>query len=324
MTISSAIVAADVLIRSIPKIVRDERVARGQEVALAEALVSVRDVLGGLLSASPEEVVRNFSHRATQGSRAISLDDVQSASSYGSAIASSEELSPTGQSYFAELRGVKGDIALEDVRAIAPRVLAVIGQGFSQDEILRSDSRLTPSLVRASILYAITLVLEERFPPLVPEPVGDRALRSRLPLHDQTLLDNLCHFRSRDTPEKQLAGWEGVVLEVERGFDNIAEEYLLALSNRDDLDEVLSLVSPTAQVQLRAEVVVWDQRFESATETIAEPLLGRGRWATRWYWYRLPILRGGKFVSGLQAMNVDFPVNECPPSLETGPGETKA
>lgn len=96
--------------------------------------------------------------------------------------------------------------------------------------------------------------------------------------------------------------WRLLVTEIETGYDQVVEEYLLSLRCR----AALALAWPTLSERVRssrlAELDALDARFMAATAEDAE-----GRFARfsrvegddGWLWLRLPVRRHGEFARDL-------------------------
>ena len=96
-------------------------------------------------------------------------------------------------------------------------------------------------------------------------------------------------FADHVTADSLIGVWEWLVDEVERGYDDVIEEYANDLSSRAILDDLLAV----APAQLARTIRTWsdplDRRFLDATTRAEKPFHGSADpkspyAASRWHW----------------------------------------
>lgn len=97
-------------------------------------------------------------------------------------------------------------------------------------------------------------------------------------------------------------GWSRLVAEVERGYDQLVDEYTNDLSCRDWLALAWPMLTENVRLARQSELDALDARFMAATTEDADGRLGRFRHIEAgdgWWWRRLPTRREGAFARDL-------------------------
>ena len=277
--------------RGIDLIVSDPRMGDyaacigGTRLEAGKILASVAFVLGDLAKGlSVQQVVDLY-----EGD--LLTDEVCAAIAYGAVLARDEQLPPAAAAGFAER--LPAGISLQDVIAHAEPVLGELAAGAPREGLLARDPALSEELIAAVLRYAESLARNDRL--AVPaEPPEWTFLRDMLSEPDRTLVEDFRLYwsetRGPGIPERQLDGWRRVVenLERDRYFTEDRSEYECDLRVRDDLEEWLTVLSPTNKERWLELVMELDKRFDSATRHVSKPLRGPETKPRRWWWYRVP------------------------------------
>ena len=104
--------------------------------------------------------------------------------------------------------------------------------------------------------------------------------------------------------DEMLRSWWRLVAEVERGYDQMVDEYTNDLSCRDWLAAAWPLFSDHVRDLRRAELDAIDDRFRKATLDDGGRALGQFAQIESkdgWWWRRLPVQRAGTFAAEVAA-----------------------
>ena len=280
--------------RSVRRISVDPRVLNGEQASLEGTGIPVSLVLGLLAQGHCEDEVLErlrSSRYADAGRRSVTRDDVRAAIAYGAALAQDEALSLPADDRFLEWKHELGEFSVDEVKARASNILASLAAGESERAVLARSPPLSPVDLRAVMAYGAALAADESLPPAEPETSEQRFLRDDLLPQDRALVDELMAYRApfhNATPERIFARWQGLVEKVEAGYEDIYDEYVLALSRRDVLEDAVSIVSPLSEERLLRVIRPWDRRFDSATSPATRAIFPAQAKPGRWWWYRVP------------------------------------
>jgi hypothetical protein len=105
-------------------------------------------------------------------------------------------------------------------------------------------------------------------------------------------------------PESYLIGllenWSDVVAYIERGYNLTIEDYENDIWRRDDIDEVMQLLSEAGRKAYAELLAPIDERFVQATFEVPIPIspLAEGS-LERWWWRRVPKRMGDDMLEWL-------------------------
>jgi hypothetical protein len=86
------------------------------------------------------------------------------------------------------------------------------------------------------------------------------------------------------------------------------DDFTLALSERDTLEEVRLAGGFPLRERLGKALEAADAQFRSRSVEVARPLMGTA--PQRWWWYRVPVLRGADINRQLAVRNLLPPVSD--------------
>jgi hypothetical protein len=126
-----------------------------------------------------------------------------------------------------------------------------------------------------------------------------RCFQTGVSAHEQRLIRDLLArptYKSVWTPEGLFKTWHWLVDQVESGaYDDMVDEYVNGLIQRDLLEDAVSLVAPARQGPIRELVEPLDFRFEAATRSVDAPLYVNTGRVPRWWFFRVPLRAGAYF-----------------------------
>ena len=197
---------------------------------------------------------------------------------------------------------------LSDLRALSARVLdAYLTTATGSTECPRPRQVERDSI---AMQYAEALVRQEEVvDSLTALSTAEAPLQAALPTADRKRLDEFLLYRGLRRPletlDTLLTGWRCLVERLDEGGKSLSyEEYEDWLFRRDSLEDALSLLSPTAQVPLEAQVHVLNRRFSLATLALATSIRPASRWRLQpWWWYRVPDPPGDGFYKRLKSLS---------------------
>jgi hypothetical protein len=105
-------------------------------------------------------------------------------------------------------------------------------------------------------------------------------------------------------PEEHLLGlieeWSSVVAEIEQGYKLTIYDYINDITVRDDIAEMMQLLTETGKSRLAEWVDPIDERFLRATREVPLPVsYPSAEPRDRWWWYRIPERLGEDLASDL-------------------------
>jgi len=285
----------------------DPSIDDGLLACVGDTTIPVFEVLDRLaLGRSEEEILAwSGSSRYTGYGGPLTREGIRAAAAYGAVLVSETRLSPPAEAALAG--SVAGGVSIEQARACAGTVLGELARGDSQPEILARHRELSPELLRAAVAYSARIAFDDLPSAVVPETPEQTFLRDALSADDRRLVEEVFVYQApfnRATPEMLLEGWRRFVAEVEEGYDDIYDEYTLALTRRDSLeDSAVTIVSPAGQERLLKAIRPWDRRFEAATRPIGQAI--SQRWMVRrWWWHRIPRTPADAVIEHLQGVGI--------------------
>jgi uncharacterized protein (DUF433 family) len=285
-----------------------ERGEAGEEARITGTSVRVSELLWWLGAGGHREdfSVIDLGRSRPEGERALTAEDIRAAAAYGAQLARDRTLSKPAtlalQEALDALRVLVGSTTVEEAAAAAPKVLDDRAQGMSAGAMSERDPRHTRQVVAAATWYAAYLARDQHRRP-IGESGDRRALREPLGEADRRAIEDYGVYLGaqglRGTPEELLTEWREFVEQIETGFRDAAEgdellqasygdpseQYENRLFGRDHLGKMMVMISPSGQEHWRRLIDPWDQRFEGATEPIADPPWYPGR---SWWWRRVP------------------------------------
>ena len=258
--------------------------------------IPVFEILDRLALGQTEEEILKWarSSRYAAGANQLSREGIRAAAAYAAVLTQETKLSPPAEAAFCESLPVA--VSPLETRERTGVVLAHLARGLSKQEVIAQHPDLSAEQFQAAVAYGIRLVRHERLLSAPRETPGQTYLRDGLTVDDRMRVEEIrvyYEFVYRATPEELFETWKRFVEDVERGYDDIYDEYVWALGRRDHLeDTVVTIVSPASQERLDRLIRPWDQRFEAATlpsKLAIFPL----RWTVRrWWWQRVPTVPG--------------------------------
>jgi len=108
----------------------------------------------------------------------------------------------------------------------------------------------------------------------------------------------------RVAPEEHLLGlieeWSSVVAEIEQGYKLTIYDYINDITVRDDIAEMMQLLTEAGKSRLAEWVDPIDERFLRATREVPLPVsYPSAEPRDRWWWYRIPKRLGEDLASDL-------------------------
>lgn len=192
---------------------------------------------------------------------------------------------------------------LPELANLASYTTRALSLGRSEQEILASNPSLTPLEIRAALTLS-SMVMLDRYLGSLP-PVGDQSIRDLIEHDDLRALGSLYRYKSIKqkadyaelTPEREFATWIALLRKLTSGpYNEDISEYQEALAQRDGLADGMALLSPPSHVRVRDLIEPRDWSFFEITEYLGIPVLqARDKKVRRWYWCRIPLVRGPRF-----------------------------
>ncbi|UUW87826.1 hypothetical protein ABFU82_05280 [Nocardioides sp. WV_118_6] len=111
-------------------------------------------------------------------------------------------------------------------------------------------------------------------------------------------------WRKAFTLNEMFDAWASLVAEVERGYDQMVDEYTNDMACRDWLSLVWPMLTDRVRDARAEELKVLDARFKTATEDDGGSAIGRFYRVENkdgWWWRRRPIKAAGVFAADLAA-----------------------
>ena len=109
-------------------------------------------------------------------------------------------------------------------------------------------------------------------------------------------------WRKAFTLNEMYEAWAALVAEVERGYDQMVDEYTNDLACRDWLLQAWPMLTDRVRDARAGELEILDARFKAATEDDGGAAIGRFRRiddTDGWWWRRRPTKIAGAFAEAL-------------------------
>jgi hypothetical protein len=196
------------------------------------------------------------------------------------------------------------ELSASDLDALRSRALDLIDKYLSDTRTATDEPEPQGDpMDSAALQYAEALLRQEEVISDLRRASADEAsLHARITGTDRARFEELLLNRGGTRLDFLVDMWSRFVRAVETEPESLGyEEYENWLSARDVLEDVISLLSPSARQTIETYVRPLDHSMFEATREAASSIRPRAPWQPqRWWWYRVPSPMGQYFKQRLE------------------------